>query len=129
MDKRPELEEMLSHQIRLAERYRFFVSVVMVTANKKALSVKDIVSENVRQCDAVFSLPSGSAILMAHTSAQEARLAINRLRMLCGNEIDFRFSIASYPGDVPAADLLSRAERRLETATTEAGGTVICDVD
>ena len=120
-----DLEKQLKHEQRLAARYRFFVSVVMVAPTESGVSVRQILDETLRECDEIFVLDEGLAILMPHTTLQDANRAVERFKAFCAERIDLRFSIATYPTDDAAQSLLDRARERLEEAKSGEFGEVV----
>lgn len=125
MPKKGDLERQLEHEQRLAARYRFFVSVVMVSPKEAGVGVRELLNETLRECDEVYVLDEGIAILMPHTTLDDALTAVDRYKTFCANRIDLRFSIATYPTDDTAADLLARARARLMEAKLGEFGQVV----
>ncbi len=126
MPQRSELERKLSYEQRLAARYRFFVSIVMISPLRRDLSVRQLLKDTVRDCDELYVLEEGIALLMPHTSLQDALTAVDRYKNQCEKKVDLRFSIASYPGDAASLNLLARAEDRLTAARRGRFGEIVC---
>ena len=126
MPQRSDLQQKLSYEQRLAARYRFFVSIVMISSYGKQVSVRQILKSTLRNCDELYVLEEGIALLMPHTSLQDALNAVSRFKDQCAEKVDLRFSIASYPGDAESLNILARAEDRLETARRGRFGDVVC---
>lgn len=120
-----DLERQLNHEQKLAARYRFFVSVVMVAPTQSGVSVRQILDETLRECDEMFVLDEGLAILMPHTTLNDATRAVDRFKAFCADRIDLRFSIATYPTDDAARGLLERARERLAEAKSGEFGEVV----
>ena len=113
MEQRTELERQLTYEQRLATRYRYFVSVVMISTHHEEINVKHLLRETLRECDEVYVLDGGVALLMPQTKIEDAYQAIERFKKICSDRIDLRFSIASYPADAAPQNLLGMAEERL----------------
>jgi hypothetical protein len=120
-----DLERQLEHEQRLAARYRFYVSVVMVAPTQAGVSVRQLLDESLRECDEIFVLDEGLAILMPHTTLQDANRAVDRFKAFCAERIDLRFSIATYPTDDAAPGLLNLARERLAEAKSGEFGEVV----
>jgi len=119
------LERQLLHEQKLASRYRYFVSVVMVAPAQSGVSIKGIIDDTLRECDELYVVNDGVAILMPHTTLEDATRAVDRLKGFCADRIDLRFSIATYPTDDAALDLLHRAKTRLQEAKAGEFGKVV----
>lgn len=110
-----ELAWMLAHEIALAERYRRFVTLLMLQPNQPERRLAAHLQGKMRQSDVVFDFDgSRVAVLMSETAPEGARVAIDRyLREFPGgSEVTYGFS--SYPEDgncLPT--LLAAATRRL----------------
>lgn len=126
MPQRSDLQQKLGYEQRLAARYRFFVSIVMISSLKKEVSVRQLLKNTLRNCDELYVLDEGIALLMPHTSLKDALTAVDRFKDLCSERVDLRFSIASYPGDAASLNLLARAEDRLEAARRGRFGEIVC---
>jgi len=120
-----DLERQLEHEQRLAARYRFFVSVVMVAPTQSGMSVRDLLGDTLRECDEIYVLDDSVAILMPHTTLQDANRAVDRFKAFCAERVDLRFSIATYPTDDAALGLLDRARERLAEAKSGEFGEVV----
>ncbi len=127
MPQRSELETKLTYEQKLAARYRFFVSIVMISSLQRDLSVRQLLKDTLRDCDELYVLDEGIALLMPHTSLEDALTAVERYKNECKEKVDLRFSIASYPGDVASLNLLARAEDRLTAARRGRFGEVVCE--
>lgn len=119
------LHRQLMHEQKLAERYRYYVSVVMVAPTQNGVSVRGLIDDTLRECDELFVVNEGIAILMPHTTLEDATRAVERFKGYCADRIDLRFSIATYPTDDTALDLLSRAKTRLAEAKAGDFGKVV----
>lgn len=113
------------HEQRLAERYRYYVSIVMVAPASHNVSIRGLIDDTLRECDELFVVNDGVAILMPHTTLEDATRAVDRFKSFCADRVDLRFSIATYPTDDAALNLLTRAKRRLEQAKAGDFGKVV----
>jgi hypothetical protein len=120
------LERQLLHEQKLAARYRYFVSIVMVATTQNGVSVRGLIDDTLRECDELFVVNEGIAILMPHTTLDDATRAVERFKTFSADRIDLRFSIATYPTDDAARGLLSRAKNRLAEAKAGDFGKVVC---
>ncbi len=119
------LAQQLLHEQKLAARYRYYVSVVMVAPVQSGVSIRGLIDDTLRECDELFVVNEGVAILMPHTTLEDATRAVERFKSFCADRIDLRFSIATYPTDDAALDLLSRAKTRLAEAKAGDFGKVV----
>jgi hypothetical protein len=119
------LEQQLLHEQKLAARYRYYVSVVMVAPAQSGISIRGLIDDTLRECDEMYVVSEGVAILMPHTTLEDATQAVERFKSYCADRIDLRFSIATYPTDDVALDLLSRAKNRLAEAKVGEFGKVV----
>jgi hypothetical protein len=116
-----ELTWMLAHEIALAERYRRFVTLLMLQPNQPERWLAAHLQGKMRQSDVIFDFDgSRVAVLMSETAPDGARTAIDRyLREFPGgSEVTYGFS--SYPEDgncLPT--LLAAATRRLGSTKGE----------
>ena len=126
MGRRQQLEWLMEYQLRLATRYRFFVSLILVAPRDKKVNVNRLLEETLRDCDLLFDLQERSAILMSHTGVEEACKAVERYQSLCNGKIDLRFGLASFPDDARAvANMLETAEGCLAEAQRGGRGTLV----
>lgn len=125
MEQRIELERQLTYEQRLATRYRYFVSVVMISTHHEEINVKQLLQETLRECDELYVLDGDVALLMPQTKIEDAYSAIERFKNICSDRIDLRFSIASYPADAATSNLLSMAKERLAEAREGVFGEVV----
>ncbi len=119
------LERQLLHEQKLAARYRYYVSIVMVAPASHNVSIRGLIDDTLRECDELFVVNEGVAILMPHTTLEDATRAVERFKSFCADRIDLRFSIATYPTDDAALNLLSRAKNRLAEAKAGDFGKVV----
>ena len=78
-----------------------------------------------RDCDQYFSLGDSNAILMAHTTLEDAQQAITRYKKVCNGSMDLRYSIAIYPSSPTAESMMETARVRLERAIDSQYGAVV----
>lgn len=123
---REQFEWLLGHELLVAARHRHFVTVVMVASCEGGIGVLQLLRETLRACDGCMEENGKSAVLMVHTTAEQARQAINRFKGRCSNLIDFRYSIVSYPQDAGMpCDLMDICEERLGRAKRAGFGAVV----
>lgn len=121
-----ELTWLLDYERRLAERYRYFLSLVMVSSLKQKVDIVELLAPTMRSCEMIFSSDNEYAILMPHTSEHEAQIAITRYKTMCNGEIDLRFSVTCYPDDISSiTDPIQIGRRRLEIARRSGTSEVI----
>ncbi len=122
------LEWLLDYELRLAARFRYYVALVYVKPKDEAgakLKFEDFFQRDKRDCDQYFQLEDRNAILMAHTSFEEARQAIERYKKLCNGTFDLRYSISLYPNSPTAEKMMETADRRLSMAIDSQYGAVV----
>lgn len=120
------LEDVLQYELACAERYRRFVSLVMVTERSNGEQLVNVLSDKVRDSDLLVEKDSTFLILMSETDRNGARTAISRFIDLDGDVHDFRFSVVTYPNDSGDAELLLEAgERRLLKASEGEPGEIV----
>ena len=119
------LQRQLIHEQKLAARYRYYVSIVMVAPAQQNVSIRGLIDDTLRECDELFVVNDGVAILMPHTTLEDATRAVERFKGFCADRVDLRFSIATYPTDDAALNLLTRAKNRLEEAKAGDFGKVV----
>ena len=121
--------EMLQYELHAAERYRRFVSLVMVTSGGNGAGLTNLLGEHVRKSDVMADFDSSVAVLMGETDKNDALSAIRRYTSLFDNQVDLRFSVVTYPGDGSNPyGLVQAAYRRLGKAKgSEKGAVVMAD--
>jgi len=123
---REQFERLLTYELLLAARHRYFVTVVMIASRKGGIEVLPLLRETLRLSDGWLSEGGKSAVLMVHTTVDQARQAIDRFKARCGDLIDFRYAIAGYPQDAGvSSDLVSFCEIRLKDAMRAGFGAVV----
>ena len=97
------LQEVLEYELACAERYRRFVSLVMVKEGEKGARLEHILADKVRDSDLLGEKDSNYLILMSETDRNGARSAISRYIDRDGEVHDFRFALVTYPNDSGSA--------------------------
>jgi len=121
-----ELAWLLDYERRLAERYQYFLSLVMISPLTRNVDIVELLSGTMRSCDMVFSSNDEYAVLMPHTSLHEAKIAITRYKSMCNGEIGLRFSVTCYPDDISSiTDPIQIGRRRLELAKRSGASEII----
>lgn len=122
------LEWLLSYELKLAARYRYYVALVYISPkyhNGSKLKIEDIIEREMRDCDQYFTLDGNNAILMAHTSRENAQEAIERYKKACNGALDLRYSIALYPHSPTVESMMDTARERLSKALDSQYGAVV----
>ncbi len=124
---RENLEWLLDYELRCAERYRRYVSVVMMAAEgQSGAQLLQLLNDQVRKSDEVFDLEYGTAILMGETDLPDSLRAIQRFRGYCEGNVELKCAIASYPEDRGSArDMVAALYRRIQTAAKGENGTIV----
>ena len=122
----PMLHELLQYELYASERYRRYVSVIMVRSPVDHQGLKEVFGSHVRQSDATASFDHTIAILMSETDQSDALSAVDRFNSALGSQFDARFAVATYPSDESSADaLIGTAQRRLQKASNGYKGYVV----
>ena len=120
------LRDILGYELESAERYRRFVSLVMVSLVGDGREIETFLAHKMRDCDVMANLDGSVLILMSETNRQGAETAIERYKKDDLNGYDPRFSLVTFPKDGRGVDtLFSVATRRLQKALGRDPGTVI----
>lgn len=120
------LQDILQYELACAERYRRFVSLVMVTEGSDTAQLQHVLADKVRESDLLVEKESVFLILMSETDRNGAHNAISRYIDRDGVVHDFRFALVTYPNDSGSAEvLMEAAERRLQKATEEGPGAIV----
>ncbi|MBI5094590.1 MAG: hypothetical protein HZB26_19420 [Candidatus Hydrogenedentes bacterium] len=115
----------VNYELRCCERYRRFMSVVYVSHEGRE-RFPDAFSDVLRSSDVLVKAHSSSALLMGETSKQGALRAVERFKSQCGDLINMKYAVASYPTDGRTADdLLSTVRERLAAAMNRENGVVV----
>jgi hypothetical protein len=118
-------QDVLSYELSCAERYRRFVSLVMVTGPAKDGPVRRVLADKIRNSDLIAEKNSHLVILMSETDGSGAQVAINRFLQF-GGENRLWFSLVTFPQDTGTAESLVRlGEQRLQRSSGgPLGGTI-----
>lgn len=120
------LQDVFQYELACAERYRRFVSLVMVTERSNGEQLVNVLTDRVRDSDLVVEKNSTFLILMSETDQNGAKTAISRFVDRDGDVHDFRFSLVTYPNDSGnARSLLEAGERRLLKASEGQAGDIV----
>ena len=120
------LREILHYELESAERYRRFVSVVMVADTRGNGNVDRILSEKVRYCDVLAAADTMAVIMMSETGSAGAQSAIERYKKDATDGADLCFSLVTFPHDGRGVDgLIDVGSRRLQKAVESTPGTVV----
>lgn len=116
---------LLDYEMRSAERYGRFVSVVMIAADELP-RVRGLLQDCVRKSDVLSDFDSSLVVMMGETDKNDALCAVNRFNNFFMNQPDLRFSVATYPEDGIRPDvLIETAYKRLHRAKKAHSGTVV----
>jgi hypothetical protein len=119
------LQDVLNYELSCAERYRRFVSLVMVSGPSSEGSIRRALADKIRSSDLLAEKNSYLVILMSETDQNGAQIAIDRYRNYGANS-ELRFSVVTYPQDSGNAEtLVQAAERRLRRAADGVPGEVV----
>ncbi|MGI6455149.1 MAG: hypothetical protein ACOX5R_05945 [bacterium] len=113
-----ELEKLVDYEIRCAKRYRRFISIAMISDRYNSHREEKFIQEHcVRDCDQLYRLEAGSAIVMTETDKPGALHALRRLQHSCLEDLDLRAAVVTFPFDGFSADeLMLNILRRMERA-------------
>ncbi len=118
--------ELLQYELNAAERYRRFVSVVMVTSKNGLPGLTNVLGEHIRKSDVMSDFDSSLAVLMGETDKNDALIAVRRYCGVFDNQFDLNFSVVTFPADgANPYGLIQTAYRRLNKAKTTGTGSVI----
>ena len=121
------LRWLLDYELCGAKRYRRFTTLLMVSSAEAEADFELLLRNMMRGSDE-FIRQEGSdlAILMPETDSNGALIAINRANRYHGEQLDLRFSVASYPTDGSnSGELLDAAQHRLDIAKRGSPGTIV----
>lgn len=122
------LTKFLGYELRSAERYRRFISLVMVASPQSNERVNRLLGDNLRTSDVVADFDGASIILMSETNSAGALSAIERYKNTenIKNVHDLRFSLVTFPADNGGPEsMIASAFRRLQKAAEGEPGAVI----
>jgi hypothetical protein len=117
----------LEYELNAAERYRRFVSLVMVSSMDEDIAhIKDLLGDNIRKSDVLSDYDSSVMLMLSETDKKDAVSAVKRYNSLFMNRLDLRFSVVTYPDDGVRADgLVETAYMRLAKAKSASFGSVV----
>ena len=109
------LQHLLEHELRCAERYRRFVSVMRAVSSLDGEPLANCLADSMRECDDCVWLGNGFELLMTETTEGGALSAAQRYATALRGKANLAFGIAEFPGDGhDAKNLLDLAQSRLE---------------
>lgn len=118
--------ELLQYELHAAERYRRFVSVVMVSSLDNPSGLASLLGNHVRKSDVIADFDHSLAVMMGETDKNDALSAIRRYNSLFDDQIDLRFAVVTYPADgANPYGLVQTAYRRLNKAKSASSGAVV----
>jgi len=111
------LNWMMDYEIRSSLRYGHNFALVMMSTLDRQSVPKELLQGTLRGSDEFFDLAKNTALLMGETNREGALTAIERFCFFCSEDLDLRFSLASFPRDGKnSPDLLKKAQQRLAQA-------------
>lgn len=120
------LRQMLQYELYAAERYRRFVSLVIVASDDGLKGLRDFLGTHGRSSDVLAEFENSVAVLMGETDRSGALTAVDRYKDLFDTHVDLRFALVTFPADGGKADgLIQGARRRLKKAKGAAPGSVV----
>ncbi len=122
----PVFHELLQYELYASERYRRYVSVVLVRSLADHQGLNSAFDQLMRKSDIIAFYDHAIAVLMSETDQNDALCAVDRFHAVLGNQFDVRFAVATYPSDEASVEgLLATAEKRLQKAQSNHNGHVI----
>ncbi len=117
-------QDVLDYELSCAERYRRFISLVMVRGESSA-SVRRLLAERIRSSDLLAEKNSHLVILMSETDGVGAGIAIDRYKDF-STDHPLWFSLVTFPQDSgTASELVQAGERRLDVASKSDPGAIV----
>lgn len=111
------LQSLMQYEMLSSERYRRFMSVVMVSSTQDRPGLGGLIGDHVRNSDVMSEHGHSVVVLMGETDKRGAMTAVQRYHRNLSNHPDLRFSIATYPEDGVNPDtLMDVATQRLTLA-------------
>lgn len=125
-DRQEFLRWLLDYEIRGSERYRRFLSILLIASNRDGKRIERL-KESFRRSDEIVPLDRRrAAILLRETNVEGTLIAINRYKSF-HNVIHLRFAVVCYPTDGWNANfILDSANARIERAMHGPAGAVVC---
>ena len=120
-------ESILKYELAAAERYRRYVSLVMIHSPLTPCGVvMNIVEPTIRRSDVVASADSYVCVLLGETELNDTLRVAGRYDDTLGLQLEARFSVTTYPPDPPPAEtFMKTAQSRLLRAIAEKMGHVV----
>ena len=120
------LQKFLGYELKSAERYRRFVSLVLVNRDDQKRETRQLLTDAVRTSDVLADVDDVSVILMTETNSAGALSAIDRYKNRGDLGQILRFAVVTYPSDGGGVEsLIETGYRRLESASAGPPGTVV----
>ena len=120
------LQKFLGYELKSAERYRRFVSLVLVDTDEPERDTRRLLSDAVRTSDILADMERFSVILMTETNSAGALSAIDRYKNRGDLGSVLRFAVVTYPSDGGGVEnLIETGYRRLKSASSGPPGTVV----
>lgn len=122
----PVFHELLQYELYASERYRRYVSVVLVRSLADHQGLNSAFERLMRRSDVMACYDHTIVILMSETDQNDALCAVDRFHTHLGNQFDVRFAVVTYPSDEASIEgLLATAEKRIQTAQAKQNEYVI----
>lgn len=123
-----DLPFLCKYELLAAERYRRFVSLVVIGSGSGPINLERYLGDMIRDSDSYVELDDAVAILMSETDHAGALSAIDRCREMFGDDVDLRYAVVSYPRDVGGPkEMLATAYKRFAAARAGETGAVISE--
>jgi len=121
------LRQVLQYELHSAERYRRFVSLVMISTDSESYGrVRKVLCAHVRNSDLIAGTDGSIVVLMGETDKAGALCALDRYLRLFHNNVELYCSIVTYPSDGGMPDrLIPLAYRRLKAAKSTGPRSVV----
>ncbi len=114
------LQDMLQYELHAAERYRRFVTLLLIDSRQEGSSLEEDMKRHLRSSDVMARIDNSIAVLMGETDNDGARIAAERYKKDFGRHAEFYFSLATYPADGGKPErLFTVAHERLEKSRAE----------
>ena len=127
MEMKPiDVKWLLEYELQAAERYRRYLTLVLVDTDGCTSYLEKIFVATLRDCDAVSANHRSIFIIMSDTRPSGALCVIERLKRECDENKNNFYSVVSYPKDgVSAEMLIAKAQEQLHDAHTVSPGAII----
>ena len=117
--------ELLQYEMGSAERYRRYVSLVLIHSPTDHRGLQGTVDMHARKSDGMARFDHSVALLMGETDQSDALRAVKRYEGLLESRLEARYAVATYPVDGTAPEgLMAVAERRMCKAKSQHSGHV-----